>query len=214
MRTSVIAARIAWLTIDRIYIAIMKSVIAAIDSCGRCLKLSRFSSYSNVYSNMLNFIPFISFIVLVAAQNTWTVLVETSIFAPTSVPASIGDSISFTFLSGNNTVTQSSFDTPCTESSLAIDSGFVFVPPNATTFPHFSFSVESQPPFWFYSRQTGVFGAVQVAPRYEWRMTLGSGAIYVGSERINVVAHILRGIPISKADIRKGRRGERQMIHF
>jgi hypothetical protein len=33
---------------------------------------------------------------------------------------------------------------------------------------------------------------------------MGSGGISVGSERINVVAHILRGIPISKA--RAGRK--------
>jgi hypothetical protein len=56
----------------------------------------------------------------------------------------------------------------------------------------------------FYSLQTGVCGAVQLALRYEWQMTMGSGGISVGSERINVVAHILRGIPISKA--RAGRK--------
>jgi len=109
---------------------------------------------------MLKFITFISFIALVAAQNTWTVLVaanKTSTFEPEFVFASIGDTVSFVFLAGNHTVTQSSFDTPCTEfSPEGIDSGFVPVPLTATTFQQFAFTLNSiQSPLWFYSRQTG-----------------------------------------------------------
>jgi hypothetical protein len=73
------------------------------------------------------------------------------------VNASVGDTIAFTFLSKNHTVTQSTFASPCTNlSGTGIDSGFVFVPNNATSFQQFSFTLNNaSAPLWFYCRQTG-----------------------------------------------------------
>jgi plastocyanin len=88
--------------------------------------------------------------VMVAQNGTLT-------FTPGSVTANEGDVISFQFLAGNHTVTQSSFTDPCTmltTPSPGIDSGFQAVSANATMVPQYSFSVtNASTPLWFYCRQ-------------------------------------------------------------
>jgi plastocyanin len=82
-------------------------------------------------------------------------------FSPSSVVAKEGDTISFTFLSKNHTVTQSTFASPCTNFTTAdgqsgLDSGYQFVPANATQFQQYSFTMQNvneSVPLWFYCRQ-------------------------------------------------------------
>jgi plastocyanin len=99
----------------------------------------------------------------VSAQQTFNVLVganDTLTFQPDTVNASVGDTIAFTFLSKNHTVTQSTFAAPCTNFSAdGIDSGFVPVDPTATSFQQYSFTMNNvSAPLWFYCRQTGHCG--------------------------------------------------------
>jgi len=77
-------------------------------------------------------------------------------FNPSEVTAQNGDTIAFTFLSKNHTVTQSTFATPCTNfSDNGLDSGFQFVPANTTSFMQYSFNMTNvTAPLWFYCRQT------------------------------------------------------------
>jgi len=72
-----------------------------------------------------------------------------------NIKASVGDIIRFNFLSKNHTVTQSSFDNPCTKADRGFDSGFRFVDPNANgTLPQpFEVEVKNDMPIWFYCQQ-------------------------------------------------------------
>lgn len=60
----------------------------------------------------------------------------------------------------NHTVTQSTFASPCSNITDAtglvtgVDSGYQFVPTNATSFPVWSITVNNaSTPLWFYCRQ-------------------------------------------------------------
>ncbi|KAI0362650.1 hypothetical protein OH77DRAFT_1416917 [Trametes cingulata] len=97
------------------------------------------------------------------AQTTHTVKVGengTFTFNPNVVTANNGDVIQFQFLSKNHTVTQSTFNAPCSNITDAsgtvtgVDSGYQFVPGNATSFPVWSITVNNaSAPLWFYCRQ-------------------------------------------------------------
>lgn len=63
------------------------------------------------------------------------------------------DIISFQFHAKNHTATQSSFAAPCLAAPGGIDSGFMAVDVNATTFPTFNVTVNETAPLWFYCRQ-------------------------------------------------------------
>jgi len=98
----------------------------------------------------------------VSAQQNFTVIVGGSgalAFNPTSVNASVGDTIAFQFQSKNHTVTQSTFAAPCqimTTPTAGIDSGFMPVASGATSYPEWSFTMtNASAPLWFYCRQTG-----------------------------------------------------------
>jgi len=101
-------------------------------------------------------------VVAVSAQQTFTVIVggnNTLTFNPTSVNASVGDTVAFQFQSKNHTVTQSTFAAPCanmTTPTAGIDSGFMSVAAGAQSFPQWSFTMtNASAPLWFYCRQTG-----------------------------------------------------------
>jgi plastocyanin len=101
-------------------------------------------------------------IAAVSAQQNFTVIVGGSgalTFNPTTVNASVGDTIAFQFQSKNHTVTQSTFASPCqimTTPAAGIDSGFMPVAAGATSFPEWSFTMTNDSvPLWFYCRQTG-----------------------------------------------------------
>jgi len=92
--------------------------------------------------------------VQVGANNSLT-------YNPPSVNATVGDTIMFEFMAKNHTITQSTFADPCTLMTLAngttgVDSGFMPVSANATSFPTFSFTIQNaSAPLWFYCKQTG-----------------------------------------------------------
>jgi len=100
-----------------------------------------------------------SFLALAACvgADTINVLVGqngTLTYTPGSVNASEGDIISFQFLTGNHTVTQSNFSDPCIRLTTGIDSDFQPVGTNATMVPQYSFNVtNTSTPLWFYCRQ-------------------------------------------------------------
>ncbi|KII89138.1 hypothetical protein PLICRDRAFT_40770 [Plicaturopsis crispa FD-325 SS-3] len=103
-------------------------------------------------------------VLAVSAQTTHTVLVGNNqglTYEPSSVNASVGDTIEFQFISKNHTVTQSTFAAPCenmTTPTAGIDSGFMPVSANATggQVPAWSFTLNNaSAPLWFYCRQTG-----------------------------------------------------------
>ncbi|KAF7323109.1 hypothetical protein HMN09_00091100 [Mycena chlorophos] len=76
-------------------------------------------------------------------------------YTPNQVTANVGDTIVFTFLQKNHSVTQSTLDTPCAPLANGFDSGFVPVSANQTSgFPQAQLTVESTDPIWIYCRQT------------------------------------------------------------
>ena len=83
------------------------------------------------------------------------VTVEPTAFNPTNVTAQPGDTITFTFISKNHTVTQSSFDSPCQPLDGGIDSGFEPIPDNSTETLNFTITINDTSAIFFYCRQTG-----------------------------------------------------------
>ena len=78
------------------------------------------------------------------------------IFNPNNVDAAVGDLIIFRFFKLNHTVTQSSFEHPCTP-NMGFDSGFSFYNPfNQTGIINqlFVFFVRDSEPTWFFCHQT------------------------------------------------------------
>lgn len=90
-----------------------------------------------------------------AASSVHTVLADTDpVFSPSSVSASIGDTILFLFESGNHSLTQSTFDKPCSPLSNGFDSGYEpNVDNQVTPTPNYTISVTSTGSQWFYSKQ-------------------------------------------------------------
>ncbi|KAJ7446563.1 hypothetical protein FB451DRAFT_1103931, partial [Mycena latifolia] len=79
-------------------------------------------------------------------------------FDPTIVTASTGTTVKFIFSGspGNHSVTQSSFDAPCTPLPGGLDSGFQLVLESETggPFSTWSFTVSDDlEPLWFFCRQ-------------------------------------------------------------
>jgi len=76
-------------------------------------------------------------------------------YSPDNIQADVGDIVRFQFLTKNHTVTQSSFDNPCTNANTGVDSGFRPVSPNANaTLPMpFDIVVKDDKPIWFYCQQ-------------------------------------------------------------
>ncbi|KZT02063.1 Cupredoxin [Laetiporus sulphureus 93-53] len=85
---------------------------------------------------------------------------NTNTYSPTNVTAAAGDVLTFEFVSGNHTVTQSSFKTPCDELTFAngstgLDSGFLPANSSTTTMPTYKVLVNDTTPLWFYCRHPG-----------------------------------------------------------
>jgi len=94
-------------------------------------------------------------------------------YTPDSVNATVGDVLTFEFVAGNHTITQSTFATPCSEfkfanGSIGVDSGFM--PGSETDTPSYSFAInDTSAPLWFYCRhpghcEAGMVFAVNAAP--------------------------------------------------
>ncbi|EAU88846.1 hypothetical protein CC1G_01219 [Coprinopsis cinerea okayama7 len=76
------------------------------------------------------------------------------LFEPTSVEAEVGDVVVFTFYPKNHTVTQSTFDEPCTPAPNGAHSGFRFLEAVDEAAPEvWRFSVENTSATWFYCAQ-------------------------------------------------------------
>jgi len=75
-------------------------------------------------------------------------------YDPPYVTAQVGDIVNFVFHQKNHTVTQSNFATPCSPNG-GLNSGFMPVAADATTFPNWQVTVQDTKPMWFYCAQTG-----------------------------------------------------------
>jgi len=82
------------------------------------------------------------------------------VFDPQFVQASPRDILRFEFHAKNHTVTQSSFANPCKKLDVSaetgapgLDSGFMPVAADATTFPTWDVVVNTTAPLWFYCKQ-------------------------------------------------------------
>ncbi|KAG9045723.1 hypothetical protein FS837_005771 [Tulasnella sp. UAMH 9824] len=91
----------------------------------------------------------------VFAQTTHNVVVGGSglTFTPNQVVAAVGDVVTFEFHPKNHTLTQSTFANPCSPMAGGVDSGYMPVAADATTFPVFSFRINEVTPLWFYCAQ-------------------------------------------------------------
>jgi len=77
------------------------------------------------------------------------------VFNPSSINATVGDTVSFVFSPKNHTVTQSTFAAPCKAMSNGIDSDFQPVSANTALVPSYSIIVNATTPLWFFCRQSG-----------------------------------------------------------
>ncbi|KAH9982447.1 hypothetical protein BGW80DRAFT_1555574 [Lactifluus volemus] len=92
------------------------------------------------------------------SHQVWQVTVGNAtggtIFTPNNITASPGDVVNFIFKPKNHTVTQSSFENPCTHKDQGFESGFNPVPIGTTNnFPTFSIVVNDTNPIWVFCRQ-------------------------------------------------------------
>ncbi|KAK1827579.1 hypothetical protein QBC39DRAFT_174554 [Podospora conica] len=75
-------------------------------------------------------------------------------FNPQVLRPAVGDTLIFTFLSQNHTVTQSAFETPCDPLAGGMDSGYQANPNNTVNPPpQVAMQVMVNTPLWFYCRQ-------------------------------------------------------------
>ncbi|KZO95723.1 hypothetical protein CALVIDRAFT_537707 [Calocera viscosa TUFC12733] len=92
-------------------------------------------------------------------------------YTPASITAAMGDTVTFVFVHGNHTVTQSTFATPCiyaqnaTAGTAGFQSGFQPVAANQTLVPSVTMMVNTTAPIWFYCQQgthceQGMVGAI------------------------------------------------------
>ncbi|KAF5375091.1 hypothetical protein D9758_000150 [Tetrapyrgos nigripes] len=76
-------------------------------------------------------------------------------FTPEAISAEIGDQVVFTFMNKNHSVTQSSFDSPCSAKEGGENSGFMPVPANQTdNLPIHTISIYDTNPLWIFCAQT------------------------------------------------------------
>ncbi|KAF8879077.1 Cupredoxin [Gymnopilus junonius] len=67
-----------------------------------------------------------------------------------------GDVITFTFVSNNHSVTQSTFRRPCHPRIRGANSGFMPVDPKSAQFPEFTIHIDNTSgPLWFFCAQNG-----------------------------------------------------------
>lgn len=99
--------------------------------------------------------------VLAAEPKVWDITVGGAaglIYTPNQVKPDVGDILSFHFQIKNHTVTQSSFDSPCTPLAGGFDSGFMPVAADATEFPVYNVTVQTTDPIWIHCEQVGHCG--------------------------------------------------------
>lgn len=99
------------------------------------------------------------------AQRVQVVTVSTTnnslVYSPSSVTAAAGDMVQFQFVAGNHTVTQSTFDQPCTPISnimsnvTGFHSGYMPVAASSSQgeIPTYTIQVNNTTPIWIYCAQ-------------------------------------------------------------
>jgi len=116
-------------------------------------------------------------------------------YTPANITAAMGDTVTFVFVAGNHTVTQSTFPMPCmytqnaTAGTEGFQSGFQPVSANQSLVPSVTMMVNTTTPIWFYCQQgrhceEGMVGAINAvetsAKSYEAfkaaAMAAGTGA--------------------------------------
>ncbi|KZT73990.1 hypothetical protein DAEQUDRAFT_702111 [Daedalea quercina L-15889] len=82
-------------------------------------------------------------------------------YQPSNITAAVGDIVTFLFIQGNHTVTQSSFSYPCsslaetsTSGQTGFDSDFMPVANGTSNYPTFTIDVNNTDPIWVYCKQT------------------------------------------------------------
>lgn len=90
-------------------------------------------------------------------------------YSPSNITAQQGDTVTFEFHQKNHTATQSTFADPCrsvtltsTTGQIGLDSGFMPVAANATTFPTWTIQINDTTPLWFYCKQATHCGSGMV----------------------------------------------------
>ncbi|KAG9012063.1 hypothetical protein FRB95_013594 [Tulasnella sp. JGI-2019a] len=112
--------------------------------------------FTKTFATIIAVLPFVA----QAQAKVWDVTVGGSaglVYTPPFVNAAVNDTVHFTFNAKNHTVTQSSFDAPCSPLLGGVNTGFNFpVDPSATSgFPTFDILVQNTEPFWIHCEQTG-----------------------------------------------------------
>ena len=74
-------------------------------------------------------------------------------YTPPHVDAKPGDKIHFAFISKNHTVTQSSFNEPCSHLEYGFDTGFEFIRTSKKFITKSFFVPDTKDPLWFYCQQ-------------------------------------------------------------
>ncbi|KAG8905176.1 hypothetical protein FRB99_000590 [Tulasnella sp. 403] len=78
------------------------------------------------------------------------------VYTPPVVYPDVGDTLRFWFRAKNHSVTQSSFNKPCTKLKGGFDSGFNPVSPDQKDdFPYFDVKVKNKKPIWVHCEQVG-----------------------------------------------------------
>jgi len=113
------------------------------------------------FTSTLAALPFVG---AALAQTVWNVTVganSTVTFTPDTIDGVVnGDIVSFQFVAGNHTATQSSFTDPCTPFTPpgqlhTLDSGFEPVAAGSANWPTYNFTVTNLTgPLWFHCAQT------------------------------------------------------------
>ncbi|KAJ7055973.1 hypothetical protein C8F01DRAFT_1029509, partial [Mycena amicta] len=96
-------------------------------------------------------------------------------FSPNTITAANGSVVTFVFsgIPGNHSVTQSTFDAPCTSFKGGFDSGWVAILANTTTLPTWDLTITNdQIPIWFFCKaplpaphcNAGMVGVINVKP--------------------------------------------------
>jgi len=76
------------------------------------------------------------------------------VYSPSNVKAAVGDMVQFQFAPNNHTVTQSTFDAPCSPvKTTGIYSGFMPVKATDTEIPTYTILINNTTPIWLYCSQ-------------------------------------------------------------
>jgi len=108
------------------------------------------------------------------------------VYTPSVTYAQQGDIVVFLFTTGNHTVTQAAFASPCSPLSGGFSSAFEPIAAGSTDFPGFVVTVENTNPIWFYCEQanhcpSGMVGAINPPSSGNTFQAFQTAALALGS---------------------------------